>query len=257
MGLNVDLAFCPERILEGYAIQEIYQLPQIISSFTPNGLRRARELFSLFSDDIIELSPIEAELAKIFTNTWRYISFAVANQFFSIANDHGLDYYKIRHAMMHNYPRAKDLPKAGFAAGPCLFKDTMQLATFDNNNFFLGHAAMLVNEGQPTYIVRCLLNKYPLHEMTVGILGMAFKANSDDARESLSYKLRKILEHECKQVLITDPYVVDDRIKPVKDVIDESDILILGAPHHAYKDLDTKNKPVVDIWNYFGKGGVI
>lgn len=256
-GLNLDVAFCPERILEGHAIRETYQLPQIISAFTPEGLRRARELFSLFSSDIVELSPLEAELTKIFTNTWRYISFATANQFYSIANDHGLDFYKIRNAMMHNYPRAKDLPKAGFAAGPCLFKDTMQLATFDQNNFFLGHAAMLINEGQPTYIVSCLLDRYPLHEMTVGILGMAFKANSDDVRESLSYKLRKILEHECKQVLIADPYVADDRILPVEDVIDRSDILILGAPHDVYKNLDVKDKQVVDIWNFFGKGGII
>ena len=256
-GLSVDVAFCPERIAEGFAVRETYGLPQIVSAFTPEGLRRAKELFSAFTDDVVELSPLEAELAKLFTNVWRYIRFAIANQFYSIANDHGLDYYRLHKAITHNYPRAKDLPKAGFAAGPCLFKDTMQLAAFSNNSFFLGHAAMLINEGQPAYVVNCLRQRYPLRDMVVGILGMAFKANSDDPRESLAYKLRKILEIECKEVLITDPYVADERILPVQEVIARSDLLILAAPHDVYRDLDLQDKCVVDIWNFFGKGGII
>jgi UDP-N-acetyl-D-mannosaminuronic acid dehydrogenase len=256
-GLDVDIAFCPERIAEGHAVRELYELPQIISAFTPDGKKRASELFSTFGGDIVELEPLEAELAKLFTNTWRYMKFAIANQFFSIANDHGIDYYKLHKAITHNYPRAKDLPRAGFAAGPCLFKDTMQLAAFSNNSFFLGHAAMLVNEGQPAYIVECLKRNINLHDKTVGILGMAFKADSDDSRESLAYKLRRILEIACKDVLITDPYVQDERILPLEEVIGRSDILIVGAPHTVYKNLDLQGRHVVDIWNLFGKGGLV
>ena len=256
-GVDVDIAFCPERIAEGHAMCELYELPQIISAFTSDGKKRARALFSVFGPDIVELEPLEAELAKLFTNTWRYIKFAIANQFFSIANDHGIDYYKLHKAITHNYPRAKDLPGAGFAAGPCLFKDTMQLAAFNNNSFFLGHSAMLVNEGQPSYIVECLKRSVGLRDKTVGILGMAFKADSDDSRESLAYKLRRILEIECKEVLITDPYVRDERILPLEEVIRRSDILIVGAPHTIYKNLGLEGKHVVDIWNLFGKGGLI
>jgi UDP-N-acetyl-D-mannosaminuronic acid dehydrogenase len=256
-GLSIDVAFCPERIAEGHALRETYELPQIISAFTPEGMRRARELFATFTEDIVELLPMEAELAKLFTNAWRYIRFSIANQFYSIANDHGLDYYRIHEAMTHNYPRARDLPGAGFAAGPCLLKDTMQLAAFSENKFFLGHAAMLINEGLPAYIVNCLKQRYRLRDMVVGILGMAFKADSDDPRESLSYKLRKILEIECRDVLITDPYVADERIIPVEEVVERSDILILGAPHGAYRDLDLSGKHVVDVWNFYGKGGLI
>lgn len=255
--LTLDVAFCPERILEGHALKETYQHPQIISAFNRQAMQKARDLFTLFGKDVVELSPMEAELAKLFTNVWRYMKFAVANQFFTIANDHGLDYYKIREAMRKDYPRAQDLPTAGFAAGPCLFKDTMQLAAFSNNSFFLGHAAMLVNEGLPAYVVDCMKREYPLSTMTVGILGMAFKANSDDNRESLSYKLRRILEIECQEVLITDPFVKDDRIRPVEEVIVRSDILIMAAPHDAYASLDLDNKRVIDIWNVLGNGGCI
>ena len=103
--------------------------------------------------EMVELLPEEAELAKLFTNAYRYLKFALANQLYMMANDFGLDYERIRQGVIHNYPRAADLPAAGFAAGPCLLKDTMQLAAFNNNNFVLGHAAMMVNEGLPLYLV--------------------------------------------------------------------------------------------------------
>lgn len=255
--LRIDVAFCPERIAEGRAIQELKQLPQIISAFNESGYRRARELFGSLTDDLIDVEPMEAELAKLFTNSWRYLKFSIANQFYMIANDYGVDYYKIHHAMTHNYPRAMDLPKPGFAAGPCLFKDTMQLAAFYGNNFYLGHAAMLVNEGMPNYIVRSLKKRGDISGKTVGIIGMAFKANSDDKRSSLSYKLRKILETECRKVLCTDIYIQDPSFLPLDEVIERADLLILGVPHREYADIDTRGKEMVDVWNYYNRGARI
>ena len=149
-GLDVDVAFCPERIAEGQAMTELFALPQIVAARTPARGTRAGELFGhAHRHRSSSSSPEEAELAKLFTNTWRYIKFAAANQFYVMANDHGLDFDAIREAMAYDYPRAADLPGAGFAAGPCLFKDTMQLAAFTDNTFVLGHSAMLVNEGLP------------------------------------------------------------------------------------------------------------
>ncbi|MSR77643.1 MAG: nucleotide sugar dehydrogenase [Candidatus Omnitrophica bacterium] len=256
--LDVDVSFCPERISEGFAIREIYELPQIIAGFSKRGLKRTREFFSIFTKDILELAPEEAELAKLLTNAWRYIRFSIANQFFMIANSRGLDFYKIYHAITHNYPRIKDMPKAGFAAGPCLFKDTMQLAAFSDNNLFIGHAAMLINEGLPTYLINRLKTQYDLESLTVGILGAAFKAESDDTRESLTYKLRNVLEKECKEVLMTDPFVRSEDLLPLSEVIRKSDLIILGAPHEAYRKLKFgKKKIVIDVWDFFGRGGVI
>jgi UDP-N-acetyl-D-mannosaminuronic acid dehydrogenase len=132
----------------------------------------------------------------------------------------------------------------------------MQLAAYSNNNFFLGHAAMLVNEGLPNFIVTKLKERYPLGEMTVGIAGMAFKADIDDGRDSLSYKLRKILRLEARQVLCSDPYIRDPDFVDLGTLLERSDILILGAPHRQYRDLNVDGRRVVDVWNLFGKGGL-
>jgi UDP-N-acetyl-D-mannosaminuronic acid dehydrogenase len=244
---GVEIAFCPERIAEGKAMTELFTLPQIVSARTDSALARAEKLFGNLTAQTVRLAPEEAELAKLFTNTWRYIKFATANQLFMMAQDFGLDYERIRGALAFDYPRAADLPRAGFAAGPCLLKDTMQLAAFNNNNFVLGHAAMMVNEGLPLYVVSKLEEKHDLGSMTVGVLGMAFKGESDDTRSSLSYKLKRILRFRAGRVLCTDPYVTRDAsLVPLGEVLEGADLLIVAAPHREYLDLDT-DLPVVDI----------
>jgi UDP-N-acetyl-D-mannosaminuronic acid dehydrogenase len=119
---------------------------------------------------------------------------------------------------------------------------------------------MLVNEGLPRYLVTRLEVKYPnLSNMKIGILGMAFKGESDDIRSSLSYKLKKILEFKAKQVLCADPYVAsstDPHLLSEIEVITQSDLLVIATPHKRYKDLATV-KPVIDIWNIQKNGVVI
>ncbi|HEX4834336.1 MAG TPA: nucleotide sugar dehydrogenase [Trebonia sp.] len=254
LGKEIEVTFCPERIAEGKAMTELFSLPQIVSARSPQALERASKLFGRLTDTIVPLSPEEAELAKLFTNVWRYIKFAAANQFYMMANDRGLDFDRIRQGLAHDYPRAQDMPGPGFAAGPCLFKDTMQLAAFNNNNFALGHTAMTINEGLPLYVVSKLEQRYDLANMTVGILGMAFKGGSDDIRSSLSYKLKRILAFKSDRVLCTDPYVtVDPKLVPLEQVLAEADLLVIGAPHPEYRDLRT-SKPVADVWNILGEG---
>lgn len=249
MGKAIDVSFCPERIAEGRAMTELFELPQIVAGRTEAVAQRAEKLFGSLTTRTVRLTPEEAELAKLFTNTWRYIKFATANQLFMMANDFGLDYERIRGALTFEYPRASDLPGAGFAAGPCLLKDTMQLAAFNNNNFVLGHAAMLVNEGLPLYVVSKMEERFALHEMTVGILGMAFKGGSDDTRSSLSYKLKRILRFKAHDVVCHDPFVsADDDLLPLDEVLERSDLLVIGTPHDLYRDVDV-SVPVVDVWN--------
>lgn len=256
LGRTVDVAFCPERLAPGQAMVELHTLPQIVSGVSERAAARAEELFRKLVDEIVHLSPEEAELAKLFTNFWRYIRFAAANQLFIVANDLGLDYDRIRTALAQGYARAADLPRAGFAAGPCLFKDTAQLGAA-NPNFVLGHASMVVNEGLPQYLITRLDRRFDLARTTVGILGMAFKADVDDIRSSLSYKLRKLLEFRAREILCTDPYVTSDpTLLPLPEVLDRADVMVIGAPHRLYASVQTQ-KPVVDIWNLRGGGSTV
>ena len=253
-GLRADVAFCPERVAEGHAVEEIGSLPQLVGGASERAAERACELFRRLDVEIVLTSPKEAELAKLFNNTWRYMKFAIANQFFQMAHRAGVDYDNVLHAVRHNYPLGADLPGPGFAAGPCLFKDTMQLAAFSPDHFPTGHAAMLINEGLPGYIVDTLNNRRRLAGRTVGILGMAFKAESDDARSSLSYKLKKLALFKGATVLCTDPYVPDPQLLPLDEVLRRSDVLVVAAPHHQYRDLDLGDREVVDIWGVTGTG---
>jgi UDP-N-acetyl-D-mannosaminuronic acid dehydrogenase len=253
--LKIDVAVCPERIAQGFGLREIFSLPQIVSSFSASGLARVRKLFSVLTEDLVEMKPIEAEIAKLFCNAWRYIKFAVANQYYMISTELGVDFDAIYHGMTHNYPRAADLPAPGFAAGPCLFKDTMQLVAFTKNHFWLGHAAMLVNEGLPQHVVHLLKRSQgDIGAKTVGILGMAFKAEVDDGRDSLSYKLKNLLELEAHAVICSDPYLREPGLVAADELVNQSDIIVIATPHKAYKQLDFRAKPVVDVWNLRGEG---
>ena len=252
---GVDIAFCPERVAQGYSLKEIADLPQIVSGTTPKARARARSLFGLLTEKIIELETTEAELSKLFCNAWRYIVFAVANQFYSLCAENDIDYYRVWEAVTRDYPRMQGLPKAGFAAGPCLFKDTMQLAAYYNNDFTLGQSAMLVNEGLPRVLMQ-QLRRHDLQNKTVGILGMAFKGDNDDTRESLAFKMKKLLAVECKKVLCSDPYTKSSGLVPLEEVLDTADLIVIGAPHSVYKSV-RPNQPTLDPWNHLGRGGLL
>jgi UDP-N-acetyl-D-mannosaminuronic acid dehydrogenase len=248
-GLDIDIAHCPERIAQGYALEELTDLPQIVGGASARALERSRALFERLGVTVISLPPVEAELSKLFSNAYRYISFAIANQFYTIAARFGADFDRIRRAMVTDYPRMSGFPKAGFAGGPCLLKDTMQLAAFNHNAFVIGQAAMMVNEGLPCVLVEAAKAHLDLAGATAAILGMAFKGNSDDARDSLAYKLRKILTVECRRVLCTDPYIEDPTFVSLETALDEADVVFVGACHEAYQDL-VVDKPLFDVFHF-------
>ncbi len=239
-GAEVDVAFCPERIAEGYALEEIRTLPQIVGADDDAAFIRTRALFERLDVEIVRTSTEEAEVAKLLTNTWRYMKFAIANQFFQIVHRAGLDHARVLHAVRHNYPRA--------AYDLLAENERILAAAFTPDHFPMGHSAMLINEGLPSYIIDRLDHRQSLSGRTVGILGMAFKAESDDPRSSLSYKLKKLAVFKGARVLCHDPYVPDPELQPLDTVLDESDVLIVGAPHKMYKDLPVDGREVVDIW---------
>lgn len=248
-GLKVHVTYCPERIAQGHALVELTKLPQLVSGYTQDAAERAGKLFRELGAEVIELTTVEAELAKLFSNSYRYINFAISNQFYMLAERHSADFDRIHAAVTRDYPRMQGFSRAGFAGGPCLLKDTMQLASFNHNLLTLGQHAMMINEGLPRFLVDQLKESRDLQNATVGILGMAFKGNCDDPRSSLSYKLRKVLTLECRRVLCTDPYIEDPEFVSLDECIRQSDVLFLGACHSEYRDVKI-DKPVVDVFGF-------
>lgn len=255
-GKRLGVAFCPERVVQGKAIEEMQTLPAIVSGTTPEAEHVAAQVFSLFAPKIVRMEPLEAEFAKLISNAWRYIQFAAANEFFMTVENAGLDYRRVLAGAKEDYPRLSHLPGPGFAAGPCLMKDTMQLAAFGNNEFLLGSMAIKVNEGLPKFIVDRLSRRHDLSGKRVGILGMAFKANIDDTRESLSYKLAKILRFHGATVLCSDEYAKDPAFVTKEELVASSEIIIVGVPHDAYRMLAVpRGVEVVDLWGVLQMDG--
>ncbi|PWU03516.1 MAG: nucleotide sugar dehydrogenase [Candidatus Melainabacteria bacterium] len=247
---NIHLAVCPERILQGKALYEVPELPQIVGAFEKEAERRAGEFFKRITKTVIYVHPLEAEFGKLMVNSWRYLDFANANQFYILCQRYGLDFYRIFEAFRYEYPRMKTWPKAGFSAGPCLLKDTLQLCAFSNNLFSLGSQALVVNESLPNFIIE-RLQPANLAGHTVAILGMAFKGNCDDKRDSLAYKLKNLLKVYAKEVYCTDPHVPDADLVPLEKAL-EAEVIILGAPHAVYADLQfPKEKIVVDVFGFW------
>jgi len=247
--LGIRVSYCPERILQGNSIEELGKLPQIISAFDEHTFTSVSEFFKKISPKIIRLTAKEAELSKLFLNAYRYATFAISNEFFMLSTDAGVDYSNVLRGMKEDYPRGKSIPSAGFAAGPCLLKDTLQILAGAQNRFAIGSSAMLVNEGLAPYVVHKIASQHDLSKMTVAVLGMAFKADNDDIRSSLSYRIKKELFLLAGKVICSDPYVHDDTsLVSTQIALEEADLVIIGAPHSMYKEL-TFNVPVYDIWN--------
>lgn len=251
-GKSLLVAFCPERAVQGAAIEEMRTIAQIVSGVSVDAVQRARDIFAKVAPEIVELSPLEAEYAKLICNAYRYIEFAATNQFFMMVDSAGLDYHRLLDAIKRGYPRMGHLPRAGFAGGPCLIKDTALLFAAQRPNFILGQVAMTINDGMPDYIVSRLAQKCALAGKPVGILGMAFKAENDDVRNSLSYKLGELLRFRGAVVNYSDEYVVDAAFLKKEQLVDVSDAIIIAVPHKAYKTLEIPAaKIVVDTCGCF------
>jgi UDP-N-acetyl-D-mannosaminuronic acid dehydrogenase len=246
-GIETKISFCPERIAEGNAIQELKSLPQIVGAEDDSAIELSNRIFSSIGSKVILTSIEEAELIKLFANSYRYLQFGIANEFFEICKSNDINWVNVWDALTTEYPRAANLPKPGFAAGPCLVKDTKQLNYYYKNNFALGKSALDVNENLPDFLVRQLQKVYSLEELTIGILGMTFKGNVDDFRDSLSFKLLEILRKVAKNVICSDALLQKEYFVPEKQILEVSDVIIIATPHDQYRSIITE-KPIIDIW---------
>ncbi len=249
-----NLSYCPERIVQGKSISELPKLPQLVSGKSKIAIKESGKLFKKICKKVIYTKVIEAELIKLLSNAYRYINFSISNQFYMICQSQNLDFFRIRDIMRDGYLRNANIPMSGFTAGPCLLKDTMQLSSFYNHNFSLGRAAMSINEGIPKFIINKLKKKFNLKNKTVGVLGLAFKSETDDVRDSLAIKLVKLLKKMKIKTLQSDEFYKSKENVDKRDLIKKSDIIILSTPHKAYKKLKIgKNKVLIDVWGLIEK----
>jgi UDP-N-acetyl-D-mannosaminuronic acid dehydrogenase len=246
-GLDITVSFCPERIAEGNAIKELKILPQIVGAEDKMSIELSSKIFSTIGSRVIITSIKEAELIKLFANSYRYLQFGIANEFFEICKSNGINWENVWNGLTSDYPRAANLPKPGFAAGPCLVKDTHQLNYYYNNNFELGKSALQVNENLPDFMVSQLEKNFDLKNLTIGILGMTFKGNVDDFRDSLSFKLLEILQKVVKEVICSDALLQKEYFVSENQILEDSDVIIIATPHDQYRAIITE-KPIIDIW---------
>ena len=247
---NSNLSYCPERIVQGKSLIELPKLPQIISAFNNKAKIQSANLFKNITKKIIFSSILEAELIKLFSNAYRYINFSITNDFFKICKSLNINYEDLRQKMIDGYERNTAIPQAGFSAGPCLLKDTMQLASFSKTKFDLGYSAMKVNQNLPIFLIKDLEKKINLRNKTIGIMGLSFKADIDDIRDSLSIELINYLKKRKFNFVYNDPHYIDPNNTNIKKLIKKSSVIIVATPHKIYKKIKIpKKKKVIDIWN--------
>lgn len=260
IGKNLFLAFCPERIAQGFAIEETKKIPQIVGGIDIASTKKAQLFYESFGVTCLSTDAVNAELAKLFTNMYRYISFAIANEFMVIAESFNRNANEIVHLVNSGYKRG-GLALPGLTAGPCLFKDGFFLV---NENPFLDliTASWKINETIPLFLVKKLRERIKLNNKKVVILGLAFKPENDDIRESLSFKIRKALLRERAEVVLHDPYVKTYSQQTVmhslKDALIGAQVVIIATRHAMYeKEKESilrqlsKKTYICDIWNIF------
>ena len=256
-GSDFHIAVCPERILEGQAVKEIQELPEIIGGINQISNDIITEVFRWINPNkkFSYTTTTGAELAKLFANIYRYIGFALSNEFAIWAEMFGENASDIINISNYEYPRS-NIPKPGFAGGPCLSKDGLFL---DNNTTFssIVSTAWKVNESIPQHVINKIREvEGNLFGRNVGILGISFKSNSDDLRNSPSVKLVELLKAGGSIVKIHDPFVKDTL--SLNEVLESSDIIILATNHSKFKDIkkEIQNagpKLVYDVWSLYDK----
>lgn len=263
VGKNFYLAFCPERIAEGVALEELKEIPQIVGGIDKKSTKRALELFKTLEIKCWPTDDLSAELAKLFTNMYRYISFAIANEFAIIAGNYHRDIYEIVNLVNRDYKRG-GLAVPGLTGGPCLFKDGFFLINEIPFTDLIA-TAWKINEAFPLFLINKIKERIKLADKKCVILGAAFKPNIDDIRESLSFKIKKAFERCRANVFLHDPHVGAYQTN-LNNLLREADVIFIATRHDYYhkyltiKNLEKlvkKNCLICDIWNIFKTDKII
>jgi UDP-N-acetyl-D-mannosaminuronic acid dehydrogenase len=263
IGEEVFVAHAPERIAAGRFLEEIDTLPCIIGGVGAASGARAAELFSIFSAPIVQTTPAQAELAKIWTNILRYTTFALPNLLMMDCERYGANVFEVIDLINRDYPRG-GIAMPGLTAGTCLRKDFAFSEERSNAPGML-LAVSRVNESVPLFLVEGVARRVgSLAHRKVAVLGLAFKADTDDERDSLAHKLIRLLERELADVAVHDPHVSTPTAS-FDDAIDDADVVIVATNHSEFRDPRSleaiqeraaRECLLVDPWDCLGGGRV-
>ena len=258
VGVDVFLAFCPERIAQGHSFRELPLIPQIVGALDPKSEEMAGAFFAPLVTEVLTSDARSAEIAKLFCNVYRYIDFAIGNEFMMLADQQERNIYEILRLVNRGYPRG-GLKSPGFTGGPCLYKDGFFLV--DRTPFpDLLTTAWKINESVPAYLISGLRERLgSLVGKRVLVAGLSFKREIDDARNSLAYKAIKVLKRYGAKVSSHDPYLAPGDFEAL---LREADALLIATNHHEYQELSPAllrsvgETWVADVWNVLGAGQV-
>ena len=259
VGENIFLAFCPERIAQGFSLSELAEIPQIVGGAEPRSTERAAEFWADHCNLVLPTRSRAAELAKLFTNMYRYVDFAIANEFLVIAETYDENVHEIVDLVNRDYKRG-GLKRPGLTSGPCLFKDGFFLLS--RVPFVeLISVAWRLNESMPAYLIEQIRDRRELGGANVAILGLAFKPDMDDIRNSLSYKARRLFAAEGCHVRLHDPHVPSEDIETC---VTDADVVFIAMNHSAFRNgallpVLRRARPdavICDIWNLLGHGTI-
>jgi UDP-N-acetyl-D-mannosaminuronic acid dehydrogenase len=261
VGTEVFVAHAPERIAAGRFVEEIGTLPCIIGGVGERSGEEVARLFEVFGAPIVQTTPVQAELAKIWTNILRYTEFALPNLLMMDCEQHGANVFEVIDLINRDYPRG-GIAQPGLTAGTCLRKDfTFSEERSAAPGMLL--AVSRVNESVPLFLVEGMKRRLDgLSGRKVAVLGLSFKRDTDDERDSLSHKLIRMLERELADVAVCDP-VVATPTQSFEDAVRDAAAVVVATNHSAFDgrlgdvlELATDDALVVDPWNCFGSAQV-
>src|SRR5438128_9370528 len=234
IGEEVFVAHAPERIAAGRFLEEIDTLPCIIGGVGERSGEVVARLFSAFAAPIVQTSPVQAELAKIWTNILRYTTFALPNLLMMDCERHSANVFEVIELINRDYPRG-GIAQPGLTAGSCLRKD---FAFSEERSAAPGMllAVSRVNESVPLFLVEGMKRRLgALANRKVAVLGLAFKADTDDERDSLAHKLIRLLERELADVVVHDPLVSTPTVS-LEEALDGAAAVVVATNHSVFRD---------------------
>ena len=229
---SIFVAHCPERIAASRFFEEIGTLPCIVGGVGERSGEAAEPLFAALGAPVVQTTPINAELAKIWTNILRYAMFALPNRLMIECEQFGANVFEVIDLINRDYPRG-GMPLPGMTAGTCLRKDFTFSEERSNAPGML-LAVSRVHESVPLFLVEGLKQRLgSLRGRKVAVLGLAFKADTDDERDSLSHKLIRLLERELAEVAVHDPHVATPT-SSLEDAVDGADAIVIATNHSEF-----------------------